>query len=826
MNQHSIEILEFDRIIRICRNYSIFNPVRAEFPFFTRADELTAELELIRAIRKIQSLQAHGLQDLSTVDDILPLLGKEGMVLEMEQLSRLMILINSFASVHHWLNQDEAEDVMEPGEYARLKEFRQDLSHPRELLKILSPYFDSSGRFREDEIPALRKIVGRIQKIHGSIQETARGFISGQKDIWSSDEIAQRDGRVVLALKSDHRGKVDGLIHGSSNSGQTIYIEPQKLLEENNALSEAKSEYQMEVHRILRECSAALRDYRSELELFQTRMLRFDSLQMRSRLSISQRGISPEIAERGISLRNARHPSLGGNAVPITIEMKAGTRILVLSGPNTGGKTVSMKTLGLLTLMHQSGMEIPAAEGSRLPLFSDILVDIGDEQSIDAGLSTFSAHLKNLSAVLQGAKDNALILLDELGSGTNPSEGSALSMAVMEHLSTTGVYAMVTTHHDALKAHAFTREGMENASVEFDGESLEPTYNIVSGVPGESHALDIAARVGMDAKILQRAREYSSDDGLRMQELIEDLRSRQHELRELENQLQKRSADLKNAEDEYGRRYQALRERELRVKEEKLREHGGFIQESRKEIESLLQQLRAAEKAALKTAEKTPGETGASSDSSEEIRRSRELLSEISRQHKEEVEKNIDEQEARYEARKYRSGRSQVFQPGATVRYRGSAKPARIVEAGKKKNSWVILAGSMKMTVQEKDLELVQAADSGGAGGRVHVEYDKGGGDTASGGRQSSGKDQSGSIQPSLTLDIRGRRLEDALKELERFMDGATVQGMNFVAVIHGKGTGVLQNGVHEFIKSNYEIQSIQFAPPEDGGFGKSYVYL
>lgn len=374
---------------------------------------------------------------------------------------------------------------------------------------------------------------------------------------------------------------------------------------------------------------------------------------------------------------------------------------------------------------------------------------------------------------------------------------------------------MVTTHHDALKAHAFTREGMENASVEFDGESLEPTYNIVAGVPGESHALDIAARVGMDEEILKRAREYSSDDGLRMQELIEDLRSLEQELKDGKRDFQRRSDELKGKEEEYGRRLQELRERELRVKEQKLREHGSFIDTSRKEIESLLQSLRAKDR------------DGSSEDLSADFQRSRELLSDISRTQKDELEQNLDDQEVQYEAKKYRSGRAHVFQPGAMVRYKGSAKPARIVEAGKKKNSWVILAGSMKMTVQEKDLELVKAADAADASGRVHVEYEQNsGGGTEVSGSRSRGRSASQTVHPSLTLDIRGRRLEDALKELERFMDAAGVQGLGFVAIIHGKGTGVLQKGVHEFIQEHYDIQGIQFAPPEDGGFGKSYVYL
>ncbi len=826
MNSHSVSILEYQQVLQNCRGFSLVEgPHRglATLPFFFDEDALRDELALVGAVKLLVERKPHGLGELPDAGQSISLLTKEGAVLELEQIARLVLLINSYAAVLVWINGLlEGEDLPESTREL-MSGFIAEWDSPRDLLKKISPYFDSRGEFREEEIPELREIIRSIQKLHGQIQENARRYLVDNRDIWSSDEATQRDGRVVLALKSDYRGKVPGIVHGSSNSGQTIYIEPQELLEKNNALNEARSRYHQEVHKILRKCSAWLREDSPLIGSIDRRFTRFNSLQARARYASAISAMAASISRGGIILNAARHPALGKNAVPINIEMQGETRILVLSGPNTGGKTVSMKTLGLLSLMHQSGMEIPAGEGSALPIFSDLLVDIGDEQSIDAGLSTFSAHLKNLSAVLEGAKNNALVLLDELGSGTNPAEGSALSMAVMEHLSKRQVYAMVTTHHDILKAYAFSSPRMENASVEFDADSLKPTYNIIGGIPGESHALDIADRVGMNPAIVSRAREHMSEDGISMQELIEDLRRRQSHMRSLELELQKRQSVLAKKAEEIEEQTQQIALRELALKEEKLLENDRFLAESRKKAEKIIYQLtqerrrlrRLSRRAGSEAA--SPSSGGEDSDDREINRSVREALDSLSRDQAHELDTVRNEQEKTYS--QTRSSSNIPFTPGDRVRYKGGSKPAEILEAGKKRNSWTILAGSMKMTVSEKDLELVQSAgrrEHGDSREKVHIEYNSPG--TSSGGTPG--------IRTGLTLDVRGMRLEAALDEVRKFMDGASVDGLAFFSVIHGKGTGVLQQGIHRFLEDQSAVRQISFAPPEDGGYGKTYVYL
>jgi DNA mismatch repair protein MutS2 len=824
MNSHSIAVLEFDKVLENCRGFSLFdgeNRGIASFPLFHHPAALEAELLLVHSFRRMIGARHHGAEGLAIIDDSLSMLGKAGTVLEIEQVSRISVLLHAYAEVSAWARGMLEEDLLSPDERDAVSGYLEDWANPRELIRIISPYFDSRGRFREDEIPELREVIRSIQKLHGQIQESARRYLGENRDIWSSDEATQRDGRVVLALKSDHRGKVPGIVHGSSNSGQTIYVEPQELLEKNNALNEARSRYHQEVHKILRRCSDALRDHTPLLTGIEERLQSFNSLQARGRYAASVSANPAKISSGGVRLIGARHPALGNRAVPITIEITGETRILVVSGPNTGGKTVSMKTLGLLSLMHQSGMEIPAEDGSELPLFSDILVDIGDEQSIDAGLSTFSAHLKNLSIVLDGARDDALVLLDELGSGTNPTEGSALSMAVMEHLSRRKVYAMVTTHHDILKAYAYNNDRMENASVQFDAESLEPTYTIVAGIPGESHALDIAQRVGMSRDIVARAREHISEEGLSMQQLIEDLRTRQADMIRTRAELDARDRQVAAREAGLSEREMLVKERELALKEEKLLEHDAYLAESRKQIEKIIYQL-TQERRKLRRKNRQGGsrldgetETGERDGEDSDLNReTREALDSLGMRQSAELKKVRSDQDRAYELRKRGTALSQAFAPGDRVRYKGGGKPAEILEAGKKKNSWVILAGSLRMTVAEKDLQLVQRG--GDEPAKVHVEYD----------RTGTGSEGSPRTRSGLTLDVRGMRLDEATKEVENFLDRASVEGLQFFSIIHGKGTGVLQQGIHSMLKDTPRVKSISFAPPEDGGYGKSYVYL
>lgn len=823
MNIHSREILEFNQIEQELSRHSLFEPPRPpRLSFFYQQEELDRELSLVSAFRRYEQALPMGVGEILSFDEQSIHLGVEGTVLELEQLALLARLLNAHSAVKAWQTSLAENQYIDEDAKALINEFFAFWVDTRPAAKVLGPYFDAQGRFREEEIPELRQIVRNIQRLNGNIQDSARGFLQSDKDIWSSDQATQRDGRVVLALKSDYRGKVTGLIHGFSNSGQTVYIEPQALLEQNNALNEERSRYHQEIHRILRRCSQELRPFADEFPRIQMQLERVDSLHCRACYAIAHKAVRGELSTSGVKLMQARHPALGKKAVPIDISITEPTRILVMSGPNTGGKTVSMKTLGLLSLMHQSGMEIPAAQGSMLPIFSDILVDIGDEQSIDAGLSTFSAHLKNLSKVLQGAKDDALVLLDELGSGTNPSEGSALSMAVMERLANRKVYAMVTTHHDILKAYAYQHERIDNASVQFDAQSLEPTYRIVSGIPGESHALDIARRVGMDEEIVARSRQYMSEEGLSMQQLIENLRLTQKKLNDELSLLKEQTSAVEQKADRLTTKEQELRQRELALREEKLIEHDAYLAESRKEAEKIIFQLtqerrrlRRLQRLQRKISEAVEGDQNDEMDENSQINRNtREQLDSLKQRQESERGELRHLREDLYEHRRKTSS-VPTFSPGDMVRYRGSAKPAHIVEAGKKKNSWVIVAGSMRLTVAEQDLEMVSPA-SAAQSGKVHIEYTQ----------ETGPSNQAKAPRSGLTIDVRGQRLDEALNEVRDFVDQALVNGMTFFAVIHGKGTGVLQQGIHEFLSNHASVERIQFASPEDGGYGKSYVHL
>ena len=785
MNSHGKSVLEYQLVLATCRSFSIVDaPFRGmeELPFFHNVDELGNELRLLGIFKQIMAKKGHGLAEVPLIDDIIPQLTKEGVILELANFTSLTLFVWAYSAARRWLHE-QSEDY-DDADTSLLGKFIASWADPRDIMRIIQPYFDAQGVFREEEIPELRSIIRHIQTIHGQLQDIARSFLGHDRDAWSSNESAQRDGRVVLALKSDYRGRVEGLLHGYSGSGQTIYIEPPQLLEKNNALADAKNEYHLAIHRILKKCSNDLRPFVAELAADQQQFSRFNSLQARAGYSLAIGGNPAQHSLAGIHLMQARHPALGKNAVPVTISMEVPTRIIVLSGPNTGGKTVGMKTLGLLALMNQSGMEIPAAPNSYLPLFSDIMVDIGDEQSIDAGLSTFSAHLQNLGEVLAAAQDRALILLDELGGGTNPTEGAAIAMAIMEVLATSDVYAMVTTHHDSLKAYAFKHPNMENAAVAFSDN--RPDYTIVPGLPGESHALDIAERVGMNPNLVMRARALLDDKGFRIQGLIEDLRELKTTMQQQQEEYQQKQRELAAKGSELLEREHLLHQRELVLKAEGLLEHRSFMAESRKKIEALLQELNLQKQ--LSAEERSRLNRGAKEALKELATKEAAARAELVR---------AEERERPLPA---------SFAAGMWVHYRG--RPAEISEAGRRPGSWVILAGSLRITVAEKDMEAI-APPAPAQDNKIPVEYSR-------------------EVTPatSITLDIRGMRAQESLKALERFLDQACLSGLKFFSVIHGKGTGVLQQLAHSFLNEQHQVDNVCFAPPDDGGAGKSYVYL
>ncbi|MFW5689492.1 MAG: endonuclease MutS2, partial [Spirochaetota bacterium] len=486
MNRHTLRVLEFEKIRQRVRDRCLTAESAREVRrarIATDPAEVASLLERVGTIRRCLAVTTEfPTLSFPPVASTLDRLAKEGTVLEPLELAEIASFTRSTLALHDYIVRAGGEAGVSAAVDALLGE-RPDVAAVPERL---SRYVDPDGSVREREIPELRAIRSEILRAQQDLQKTAHSMASREemRRFLSASVPTQRDGRTVLALKADHRGKVQGIVHEVSGSGQTVFIEPEELLSRNNAVVEAENRYRTELLKILREltgfCRSALPAIRGSLD----HAVGIDELYCRARFSYDFACERAVQSTGTVVLRGARHPLLGEGAVPIQVEIPDGKRVLIVTGPNTGGKTVSLKTVGLLALMNQFGLEIPADPGSELPVFSGIYADIGDEQSIEQNLSTFSGHMRNIGRILNHADDRSLVLLDELGAGTDPEEGGALAMSILDELLSRRPFTVVTTHHGRLKHYGFTHEQALNASMEFDQRSLRPTYRIIPGVPG------------------------------------------------------------------------------------------------------------------------------------------------------------------------------------------------------------------------------------------------------------------------------------------------------------------------------------------------------
>ncbi|MDR2370811.1 MAG: Smr/MutS family protein, partial [Treponema sp.] len=538
-------------------------------------------------------------------------------------------------------------------------------------------------------------------------------------------------------------------------------------------------------------------------------ILELEKLRAKARYSRGLRGNfarTPDPSDGGLfMLRKARHPLLGASAVPIDFLMPGGTGTVIITGPNTGGKTAALKTAGLFALMNQSGLALPAGEAV-LPVFDGVYADIGDEQSLSQSLSTFSAHVINIAEIMENATGDSLVLLDELGSGTDPEEGSAVAMAVLDEFMEKKARLIATTHHGLLKNYGYSREGVENASVEFDGKTLSPTYRIVMGIPGESRAVDIALRNGLPLSVVEKARGYLDGERSDVSALIRSLKEKH---RELDGAAEKNRAEETRLREE--RRRADLRELSLRQKEAELRAGAAgklrsLLSESRKTLENLVREVREGELGREKTLKV------------KEFLADLEKSVEAENAALEEEEKNLAEERSRISPSADGpppAGEAPAFAPGVAVRAGAYRRQGLVVRRDKKavpgksgENSWIVEIGSLKMSFPESELEAVPRrkgrAAAAGAGWAADINAPSAAGE----------------------FSVRGMRLEEALEALRRQIDAAVLSGLAAFSVIHGKGGGILMKGVHEYLAADPRVADYYFSRPELGGAGRTEVVL
>ncbi len=681
----------------------------------------------------------------------------------------------------------EPDNITLSGALRKEAELLPDLvEYAEAILKELNP--DGSVK---DNHPLLKKARARIAGLHGRINKITSVYMAENRDIWQAAVPSQRDGRIVLPLKSNFRGRVKGLVHEVSTSGATVFIEPFDLVELNNEMTFEQNQLNQQVIKIYRGLTDKLREGVDELDTLNRQVSYLDSWYARAEYSIRNKCIRPQNCENGIVIKKGRHPLLGESAVPISLSYNDEISILIITGPNAGGKTVTLKTCGIFVLMNQFACELPAMEGTAIGMYDDVFADIGDDQSIEESLSTFSGHMKRISEITKKAGSSSLVLLDELGSGTDPSQGSAIAMGILEHLRTNSISTIVTTHHAAVKNFGYTHKGAVNASVAFDAVTMKPTYEIIEGVPGESHALEIAQSIGLPEEIISKAGQYMESGDVTVSEMIRELERRQ-------NLIFERDRKLAEAEKEIREDRRALDLARLRLRQSQheigLDDYGkmkSFLKESRKELENLVRELREGEITRVKT--KKVKNFVASVEEKLDIEKA-------------EIEKT-EEEIALYNSDDENGTDDGVIklQPGTEVKYRKNNKTGILVEE-RKKDSWLVAFGNVKLTIKTRDLTAIKSS-----GKKKAVKASGVAGFTA---------------RAVFELDLRGMRAYEAESALIKQIDSALLSGMNEFSIIHGLGEGVLQKTVQDFLRSCEAVKSFSFSDPEQGGFGKTIVRL
>lgn len=746
----------------------------------------------------------------------------------------------------------------------RLAEYAQSMPDLSQPTALIGHVLDKGGQLKD--LPELREIRANIARIRREIDSAIRRYTSDSslKDVLQSDVPVLRSDRQVLAVRSGSRGRIRGIIHEVSQTGHTVYIEPEEVVRKNNELVQEEFALTAEIRRILKELTANLAPFQPDIRAALRTMIQLDAAYGSARWAVNHQAIfAADLPPDGQpKLLQARHPLLGSQAVPIDLIFPQECRVLIITGPNTGGKTVTLKTLALFTLLNQSGFPIPAKEGTALPLCSGVFADIGDEQSLDQSLSTFSGHMRNIGQMLEHSDGKSLVLLDELGSGTDPQEGGAIAMAVLDRLIQQGDLVVVTTHHGVLKNYGYSQPSCTNASAEFDETTLAPTYRIRTGIPGESRALDIARRNGLPADIVEQATAYLEGEQADISAMITNLTQKHQEADKLSKDLKLEQRSIWEK-----RRKVDLKELQLRQKEQELsrqdhREGRLFLAESRRMLENLVRELREGEltKAKTQSVKQFISQLeDAIKEQDEKLEQEAELLElqtaeleatysnapyTVSPSAKSSKKRRMKNKDALAQARSQqdtesRSGKEMatsvpaplVFQEGATVAtLKGNRTGTLLRSSGK--NSWLVQVGSLKLTMKEKDLRLLQPLERSPAG---MVEYslvesrDSGSGETKNlfpEVQDRSFVKDSSQERPVLELRLLGMRSEEAIKALERQLDLATMQGLHNFSVIHGKGNGVLQQAVHDYLSHYPGVRDFHFARPEEGGTGKTYVVL
>lgn len=799
MNDRSLRVLEFSKIIQALKGLTSFAP-GAELadglrPFITH-EETTAALE--ETAEAVEMLENNGVHPLAGARDVRASVGRalRGGVLSGPEL----LDVAQTAAV---MRRSRRILLESDRDWSRLAALGERLGTFQPLERVINDAIGDDGAVLDRASDTLARVRSQIRTWQARSRERLEAVVrsAGARQLLQETITTVRNDRYVVPVKVEHKAAVPGIVHDTSSSGATVFVEPMAVVEYNNKVREGQAEEEREVERILRGLSGHVQKEAPLLLEGVEALARFDLALAKASLAARMEAVQPKVNKDGrLDFRRARHPLLTGPVVPIDVWLDKAQRILVVTGPNTGGKTVTLKTIGLFCLMAQCGLFVPA-DKAELPVYNGIYADIGDEQSIEQSLSTFSGHMANIVDILAEADEDSLVLLDELGAGTDPAEGAALAMAILQHLADEDVSAVATTHYSELKSFVHERPAMQNASVEFDAETLSPTYRLIMGTPGRSNALEIAARLGLPEEILDAARgRFAKEDDVRTEDLLRDLERARNEARD---QRQAAARQLEEAD--------RLRERLEQTRSELRARRGEWEREARAEARHVLTEARQEVESLIADLRRRGDEFGV-----EQARGAHRRIAERL-QATEQTGGLADTSSTDVETDAAPLGDAPFTPtPGADVRVLTLGQTGTVQSGPEGEGQWSVQVGSMRIVARTADLAPVEpSADARGTEGRTRRRPTTG---AAVMPAKRTG------IAPEISL--RGMVVDEALYALEKYIDDALLAGLGEVLVIHGKGTGALRRAVHDYVKDHPQVSGWRIADQSAGGYGATVIEL
>ena len=775
MNKKILDILEFDKVKQLFEPYLQTEQGEMELAALTPTDKKeTIETAFMELEDMEQILLEEPRFAVSTIQDVRPVAKR----LEMEASLNIdeLLALKAVLRVTH-----ELKDFYDNLENVRLERLNRLFDNLVDLPRLQGGLqaINEGGFVESFASEKLAKIRRRIQENEHQVREILQDLLKSKADMLADAVIASRNGRNVLPVKNTYRNRIAGVVHDISASGNTVYIEPRAVVNLNEEIANHRADERYEIIQILEELSDTLRPHAAEIANNAWIIGHLDLIKAKYRFMRDCKAVVPEVSSnRSIQLLQLRHPLIE-NAVANDLHFTEDLTEIVITGPNTGGKTIMLKTLGLAQIMAQSGLPILADPGSRVGIFSQVFADIGDEQSIEQSLSTFSSHMTNIVSILNQVDTASLILLDELGAGTDPQEGAGLAIAILEDLRLRGIKTMATTHYPELKAYGIETAGVQNASMEFDTASLRPTYRFMQGVPGRSNAFEIARRLGLSETIIQDAMKMTNTDN-DVNQIIEKLeaqtlesRKRLDTIQEVEQENLKFNRALRKLYNELTRE----RETELNKAREEAKE---IVDMALSESDRILQGLHA--KSQLKPHE----------------------IIEAKAQLKKLAPETVDLSKNKVLKKAKKARAPKVGDEILVISYGQRGTLVKQLKDGR----WEAQVGLIKMTLEEKEFNLIQAEKEASQPKKRQVNVVK----------------RSNTSGPRARLDLRGKRYEEAMQELDGFIDQALLNNMAQVDIIHGIGTGVIREGVTKYLRRNKHVKSFEYAPQNAGGSGATIV--